>query len=81
MNRNDLEKNLGKQVQIKLFDDTVITGYLRKTGEEAFKNNPNLYLPKNLYFLTKSMYSQVCETCLFRVSHIKSLRKKFFKRV
>lgn len=81
MNRNELEKYLGKQVQIKLFDDRVITGYLRKSGEEAFKNNPNLYLPQKYYFLTKNMQSTVSETVLFRVSHIKSLRTKFFKRL
>lgn len=81
MNRNELEKHLGQQIQITLFDDTVITGYLRKTGEEAFKHDANLYLPQKYYFLTKNMKSTVCETVLFRVSHIKRIRTKFFKRM
>lgn len=73
MNRSQLEKHIGRNVEIKLFDGEVIQGYLRKTGGEELKNDPNLYIPKSLYFLTHRK-SNVCRTCLFRVSHIKSLR-------
>ncbi len=73
MNRKQLESNLGKNVKIRLFDGETIKGHLRKTGEEEYRNNPNLYIPKNLYFLTDGI-SNECRTCLFRVSHIRSLK-------
>lgn len=69
MNRKQLEENIGRKVKIRLFDGETIEGYLRKTGEEDFRNNPNLYIPKNLYFLTDGI-SNECRTCLFKVSHI-----------
>lgn len=75
MTRNELEKYLGKKVQIRLFDNETITGFLRKTGDKAFKNAPNLYIPQNEYFLTNSVNSSVCATCLFRVSHVKNLKE------
>ena len=73
MNRKQLEENIGRNVKIRLFDGEIIEGYLRKMGEEDFRNNPNLYIPKNLYFLTDGK-SNECRTCLFRVSHIRSLK-------
>lgn len=73
MNRSQLEENIGKNVEIKLFDGEVIRGYLKKTGGEELKNDPNLYIPKNYYFLAYKK-SNVCKTCLFKVSHIKSLK-------
>lgn len=73
MNRTELEKHLGEYVDIKIFDGRVYRGTLRKTGTEEVKNNPNLYLKSNYYFLShKDTY--VCKSCLFRVSHIKSLK-------
>lgn len=51
MKRSELEKYLGKTVTITLFDNDVITGVLHKTGEEQFKYDPNLYIPKNCYFV------------------------------
>ena len=51
MKRSELEKYLGKVVTIKLFDNDVITGELHKTGEEQFRNDPNLYIPQKCYFL------------------------------
>lgn len=77
MNKRNLEEYLGRKIMVQLFDNEVITGYLRKTGDEAFKNNPNLYIPKNYYFLTKTKESTVSETCLFRVSHIKGFKVIF----
>lgn len=73
MNRKQLEENIGRNVKIRLFDGEIIEGCLRKTGEEDFRNNPNLYIPKNLYFLTDGI-SNECRTCLFKVSHIRSLK-------
>lgn len=75
MKRADLEKYLGKDVEIKLFDDEVIKGYLRKTQDEMFKHNPNLYFPKNWYFVTATCESKRCISVLFRVSHIKSFKE------
>ena len=73
MTRADLDKQIGKYVKIILFDDTIMFGFLAKTGEERFKNNPNLCLKKGYYFLTANKTSLNCETCLFRVSHIKKI--------
>ena len=71
MTKQEMEKYLGQNVEIKLFDNEIITGELHKTGEDLFKNNPNLYLPENYYVLL----NQNSNSCLFRVSHIKRLRK------
>lgn len=73
MTREQLEKNLGREVEVRLFDGTEITGVLRKTGETDFKNDPNLYLPQNYYFLTEKG-TNVCKSCLFRVSHIQNYK-------
>lgn len=69
MKRSDLEQHLGKTVTITLFDNEVITGELHKTGEERFKDNPNLYLVRNYYFL-------IPQSCLFKCSHVKKLKEK-----
>lgn len=73
MTRKQLEENLGRKVKIRLFDGEVIEGYLRKTGEKDFMNDPNLYIPKNFYFLTDRK-SNICKTCLFKVSHIQNFK-------
>ncbi len=70
MTRVELEKYLNKMVNIKLFDGTIIEGCLRKTHTELFSSNPNLYLPRNYYFVTKNVHSLECTSCIFRVSHI-----------
>ena len=69
MKRSDLEQHLGKTVTITLFDNSVITGELHKTGEEIFRNDPNLYIPRKWYFLTCP------QSCLFRSSHVKKLKE------
>lgn len=71
MTRNQLEKHLGKKVRIRLFEQSVFEGYLHKTRDEKFKHDPNLYIPRNRYFLTDSQ--NVCKSCLFKVSHIRYL--------
>lgn len=68
MKKESLEKHLKQKVKIKLFDGDVFEGYLRKTGEEDFKNNPNLYIPKNYYFVTDGTLN--CVSCIFKVSHV-----------
>lgn len=73
MTRTELEKHLGNRVKITIFDGTIIEGFLHKTGEESFKNNPNLYIPHNYYFCT-ARGSQKPISCLFKVSHIRELR-------
>ncbi len=70
MKRSDFEKYLGKKVQITLFDNEIIQGELHKTGEEQFKNEPNLYLPQKRYFLINP------QSCLFRCSHVKKLKRE-----
>lgn len=71
MTRIELEKHLGEYVKIILFDGDIILGYLHKTGEEMFKDEPNLYIPKNLYFVTLNKESNITFSYLFKVSHIK----------
>lgn len=77
MTKMELEKHLGKNVKIKLFDGDVVTGKLHKTGEEIFKNNPNLYIPQNRYFCSfvAGGISGISNSCVFRVSHIKKLKE------
>ena len=79
MKRSELEKYIGESVEVKLFDGDTMQGVLRKTGTEEVRNNPNLYLKRGYYFLShKDTY--VCKSCLFRVSHIKSLSLSFRER-
>ena len=77
MTREQLEKYLNEKVKVKLFDGDVIEGYLRKTGDDDFKNNPNLFIPKNYYFLTDGSLN--CISCLFRVSHIVKISNSQYK--
>ena len=74
MTREALEKYLGQKVEIKLFDNTISRGILHKTGEEMFKNNANLYVPRNRYFCTNN--NGECISCLFRVSHVRKLKEE-----
>lgn len=67
MKREELEKHMGKIVEITLFDGDVIKGELHKTREERFKNEPNLYVPDNYYFLINP------QSCIFKCSHVKKL--------
>lgn len=68
MTRERLEKYLGEYIKIRLYDGDIFNGYLRKTGESEFKDNPNLYIPKNYYFLTDCNLNTT--SCLFKVSHV-----------
>lgn len=52
MLKEKLEKYLGKYIGIRLFNGNVYSGYLYKSGnKERFPNDPNLYVPRNYYFL------------------------------
>lgn len=43
MKRSDLEQYLGQKVTVSVLSD-IYTGYLHKTEEAAFRNDPNIYL-------------------------------------
>lgn len=75
MTRYELERYLGKCVTINLLDNTVIEGTLHKTGEKAFKNNPNLSIPVNFYFCTDNN-NEVVKNTVFRVSLIQKISCK-----
>ena len=72
MKRDDLERYIGGNVEITLFDDKVIDGVLYKTGTERYKDNPNLYLRPKFYVLEKGDDF----SCIFRSSHVKKLVSK-----
>lgn len=72
MKREHLEKYLKEKVKIILFDGDELEGYLRKTGEEDFKNIPNLYIPQNYYFMVND--EPDCVSYLFRSSHVKKIQ-------
>ena len=81
MNRKYIESFLGKEVKIKLFDGDIIIGELHKTREQKFKNQPNLYIPKNYYFCIYSSIntlvktSHVANSYLFRSSYIRKIEE------
>lgn len=75
MKRSEFEKYLGNYVEVRLFDGDIIKGVLRKTKDEIFKNDPDLYLKKNYYFVTDSRESRICTSTLFRVSHVTKIKK------
>lgn len=70
MKRDELEKYIGREVRVTLFDKSVYEGYLFKTGMEEFKDNPNLYIPNKYYFLMKLPFAPFESSCLFRSSHV-----------
>lgn len=74
INREIVESYLGKKVTIKLFDGSVVIGYLHKTGEDNYKKNPNLYIPKKYYFVERDdIFGNKQSSCLFRSSHIRRI--------
>lgn len=68
INKQIVESYLGKRVKIKLFNGVICEGELHKTGEEKFKGDPNLYIPRNYYFTFNPHNNWV-----FRSSHIRSV--------
>ena len=77
INRQVVDSYLGKKVEVKLFYGGIVIGYLNKTGEEKYKNNPNLYFPKNYYFLEYDNYDNFGKdhSLLFRSSHIRNIKE------
>lgn len=78
ISKNELEKYLGKIVEITIIDGDKYTGELHKTGEEQFKCDPNLYIPKNYYFVTDPSMPIFCccKSCLFRCSHVRKIKNR-----
>lgn len=74
MVRKELEKYIGKYVEITLFDDEKITGILYKTGSERYKHEPNLYIPQHRYVIENEC-NRNDYSCIFRCSHVKKLTK------
>ena len=72
MKREKLEQMLGKKVEVTLFNKEKYTGILRKGGDEAFRDNPNLFYRWKYYFLTDE--ANQCVSCLFRTSHVRSCK-------
>ena len=72
MRRGDLEKYIGSNVEITLFDDSVIEGVLYKTGTKRYQNNPDLYLRQKFYVL-ENVNNTGDYSCIFRSSHVKKL--------
>lgn len=60
-------------MKITLFDNSIVKGELHKTGEEMFINNPNLYIPRNRYFVINVINME--NSFLFRCSHVKKLEE------
>lgn len=73
MTRAELDQYLDVDVRVWLFDGDIIFGHLRKTRDERYKGDPNLYLPKDYYFLALDLGSHEYVSSLFRVSHVKKL--------
>ena len=74
MKRQDLEKYLGKTVTVDIGAGRFFTGCLRKCGDERFKNDPNLYIPRNFYFLSSNVNAFDCVSWVFRCSHVKKIK-------
>lgn len=75
MKRSDLEQYLGQKVTVTVsFPFDTYTGYLHKTEEAAFRNDPNIYLKPKYYFLTEPSGTGICSP-LFRCSHVKKLQR------
>jgi len=73
MTRAELEKHLDNEVMIELYDGWVVRVKLIKTGDERFKEYPELYLRRNYYCVCWVEYNLLHFSVLFRVSHIKKL--------
>lgn len=73
MRRAELEEYLGKNIRIKLFDGDIYTGKLCKSGNEEFRDDANLYIPRNYYFLTEKGETA---SCLFRCSHVRKIKEE-----
>lgn len=73
MKKEELNKMVGINVTITLFDNKIVTGYLHKTSEPLFKNNPNIHLHTKRYFVADENLQYI--SCFFRSSHVKKCLK------
>lgn len=81
INREIVESYLGQKVEVKLFNGDIFIGELHKTGEEVYKNNPNLYIPRKYYFVENKLLKDnfgYSHSCLFRSSHIRKISKVIY---
>lgn len=76
MKRFDLEKYIGKTVCVStvFHDSELLCGELHKSGDPAFKNDLNLYLTRNYYFVTLPGTLK-CISYLFRSSHVRKVKE------
>lgn len=70
MKKSLLNGYLGQEVKVWLHDGSEYGGILHKTGEDAFRHDANLYLPKGYYFVSAH---GVVKGALFRSSHVRKL--------
>ncbi len=75
MDKNKIDKYLGKTVEVTIIDGSTLQGELHKTGEEIFKNEPNLYTPRNYYVLVNPQTLQANKHTIFKCSHVQKLRE------
>lgn len=76
VNKKTLENYIGKKVEIKTFDGEIIVGVLHKTGEEKYKGNNALYIPRNYYFVEYPFSNN--HSCLFRSSHVTKIQEVIY---
>lgn len=70
MKREKLEQMLNKKVKATILN-TELVGILRKSDDEIFKDNPNLYLSEKFYFLEDSSGAM---SFLFHSSHVQKCK-------
>jgi len=75
MDKNKIDKYLNKRVEITIIDGSILQGELHKTGELIFKNEPNLYIPRNYYVLINPQTLQANKHTIFRCSHVHKLKE------
>lgn len=71
MKRSELEKFLGKEVEVSTINYSTFKGVLHKTDEEKYKDKYEISTKKNYYFCEVENKRYV----LFRSSHVKKIRR------
>ena len=71
MNRDRLERQIGKFVTVTLWYRKMIRRYLYRTDSARYKNDPTLYLRKKRYVLVDKNTGET--SMLFRCSHVSKL--------
>lgn len=74
MKKAELERYLGKRVNLILFDEDSISGILCSTSDKRLSKEELWMRPKNSYFLVQeSIYEK--GNIFFKCSHVKKLLK------